>query len=119
MCYDVIPRPGLRQNFVTTKSKLIDISNRYMEDKGANAPGSVSLTSGLSKPFRRLERYPSILRELERHIMASLFFFLICNTNMKHSGGMLSEINVYLTSSRILICIDFALLALGLPREDV
>ena len=42
-----------------------------MEEKGANAPGSVYLTSGLSKPFRRLERYPSILRELERHIMVS------------------------------------------------
>jgi len=53
-------------------SKL-NFVNRYMEEKGANAPGSVSLTSGLSKPFRRLERYPNILRELERHIMASNF----------------------------------------------
>ena len=45
--------------------------HRLMEEKGAPPPGSVTLTSGLSKPFKRFEQYPNILRELERHIMVS------------------------------------------------
>jgi len=40
-----------------------------MESKGATSPGFVFLTSNLSKPFKRLEQYPTIARELERHIM--------------------------------------------------
>nr|CAB3222862.1 rho guanine nucleotide exchange factor 7 [Phallusia mammillata] len=45
-----------------------DSLSKYMEGKGATSPASVFLTSNLSKPFKRLEQYPNILRELERHI---------------------------------------------------
>ncbi|XP_039649509.1 rho guanine nucleotide exchange factor 7b isoform X2 [Perca fluviatilis] len=40
----------------------------YMESKGASAPGILSLTTSLSKPFTRLERYPTLLKELDRHM---------------------------------------------------
>lgn len=39
-----------------------------MEAQGAACPGLLVLTTGLSKPFRRLEKYSGILQELERHI---------------------------------------------------
>lgn len=38
-----------------------------MELKGANSPGILVLTTGLSKPFMRLDKYPTLLKELERH----------------------------------------------------
>ncbi|XP_045913389.1 rho guanine nucleotide exchange factor 7b isoform X2 [Micropterus dolomieu] len=41
---------------------------QYMESKGASAPGILTLTTSLSKPFTRLERYPTLLKELDRHI---------------------------------------------------
>uniref|UniRef100_A0A6I8NLJ7 Rho guanine nucleotide exchange factor 7 n=1 Tax=Ornithorhynchus anatinus TaxID=9258 RepID=A0A6I8NLJ7_ORNAN len=40
----------------------------FMEGKGANSPGILVLTSGLSKPFMRLDKYPTLLKELERHM---------------------------------------------------
>ncbi|XP_061571426.1 rho guanine nucleotide exchange factor 7b isoform X2 [Cololabis saira] len=40
----------------------------YMESKGASSPGILTLTTSLSKPFTRLERYPALLKELERHM---------------------------------------------------
>ncbi|XP_012675125.2 rho guanine nucleotide exchange factor 7b isoform X2 [Clupea harengus] len=40
----------------------------FMESKGANSPGILTLTTGLSKPFMRLDRYPTLLKELERHV---------------------------------------------------
>uniref|UniRef100_A0A1A8KN18 Osteoclast-stimulating factor 1 n=1 Tax=Nothobranchius kuhntae TaxID=321403 RepID=A0A1A8KN18_NOTKU len=40
----------------------------YMESKGASSPGCLTLTVSLSKPFTRLERYPALLKELERHM---------------------------------------------------
>ncbi|XP_022246113.1 rho guanine nucleotide exchange factor 7-like isoform X2 [Limulus polyphemus] len=40
---------------------------RFMEEHGAPAPGILLLTSGLSQPFRRLEKYPGLLQELQRH----------------------------------------------------
>ncbi|KAM3850771.1 rho guanine nucleotide exchange factor 7-like [Diretmus argenteus] len=40
----------------------------YMESKGASSPGILTLTTGLSKPFTRLERYPTLLKELDRHM---------------------------------------------------
>uniref|UniRef100_A0A8C5PA43 Rho guanine nucleotide exchange factor 7 n=1 Tax=Leptobrachium leishanense TaxID=445787 RepID=A0A8C5PA43_9ANUR len=40
----------------------------FMEMKGANAPGILVLTTGLSKPFMRLDKYPTLLKELERHM---------------------------------------------------
>nr|CAH7754490.1 unnamed protein product [Callosobruchus chinensis] len=39
-----------------------------MELRGAACPGILVLTTMLSKPFRRVDRYPGILRELERHM---------------------------------------------------
>ncbi|XP_024864817.2 rho guanine nucleotide exchange factor 7b isoform X2 [Kryptolebias marmoratus] len=40
----------------------------FMESKGASCPGILTLTTSLSKPFTRLERYPALLKELERHM---------------------------------------------------
>uniref|UniRef100_A0A8C9RPM7 Rho guanine nucleotide exchange factor 7 n=1 Tax=Scleropages formosus TaxID=113540 RepID=A0A8C9RPM7_SCLFO len=40
----------------------------FMEGKGASNPGILTLTMGLSKPFTRLEKYPTLLKELERHM---------------------------------------------------
>lgn len=40
----------------------------FMEVKGANSPGILVLTTGLSKPFMRLDKYPTLLKELERHM---------------------------------------------------
>uniref|UniRef100_H2Z1B9 DH domain-containing protein n=1 Tax=Ciona savignyi TaxID=51511 RepID=H2Z1B9_CIOSA len=42
---------------------------RYMESKNPSGPGVLYITGGLSKPFKRLEQYPNILRELHRHII--------------------------------------------------
>lgn len=39
-----------------------------MEKQGAAKPGLLVLTTGLSKPFRRLDKYAAILQELERHM---------------------------------------------------
>ncbi|XP_052461839.1 rho guanine nucleotide exchange factor 7-like isoform X3 [Carassius gibelio] len=40
----------------------------FMEGRGASTPGILTLTSGLSKPFMRLDKYPTLLKELERHM---------------------------------------------------
>uniref|UniRef100_A0A4W6ETJ4 Osteoclast-stimulating factor 1 n=1 Tax=Lates calcarifer TaxID=8187 RepID=A0A4W6ETJ4_LATCA len=40
----------------------------YMESKGASTRGIMTLTTNLSKPFTRLERYPTLLKELDRHM---------------------------------------------------
>ncbi|KAG9348663.1 hypothetical protein JZ751_028980 [Albula glossodonta] len=42
----------------------------FMESKGASSPGILMLTTGLSKPFLRLDKYPTLLKELERHMEA-------------------------------------------------
>ncbi|KAJ4441738.1 hypothetical protein ANN_11596 [Periplaneta americana] len=42
--------------------------NEFMESQGAASPGLLVLTTGLSKPFRRLEKYAGMLQELERHV---------------------------------------------------
>ncbi|PNI38224.1 ARHGEF7 isoform 4 [Pan troglodytes] len=42
----------------------------FMETKGASSPGILVLTTGLSKPFMRLDKYPTLLKELERHMEA-------------------------------------------------
>ena len=46
--------------------------SKFMEKLGATAPGSMTLTTNLSKPFTRLDKYPSLLKELERHIEVGL-----------------------------------------------
>ncbi|XP_038835718.1 rho guanine nucleotide exchange factor 7-like isoform X1 [Salvelinus namaycush] len=40
----------------------------FMEGMGASSPGILTLTTGLSKPFMRLDKYPALLKELERHM---------------------------------------------------
>ncbi|XP_025080304.1 rho guanine nucleotide exchange factor 7-like isoform X4 [Pomacea canaliculata] len=44
---------------------------QFMENLGCPPPGTNHLTTYLSKPFTRLDRYPSLLKELERHIEES------------------------------------------------
>ena len=39
----------------------------FMENQGAPKPGLMTLTTGLSKPFRQLEKYASVSLELEQH----------------------------------------------------
>jgi Rho guanine nucleotide exchange factor 7 len=42
--------------------------NAFMENQGAAKPGILVLTTGLSKCFRRLDKYPGILQELLRQL---------------------------------------------------
>lgn len=56
---------------VTILEKFRDKLGSHMESHGAPAPGIMVLTTGLSKPFRRLEKYASLLQELERHMEES------------------------------------------------
>uniref|UniRef100_A0A8C1TJ02 Rho guanine nucleotide exchange factor (GEF) 7a n=1 Tax=Cyprinus carpio TaxID=7962 RepID=A0A8C1TJ02_CYPCA len=58
-------------NHPSTVSILTDHSEElgeFMEGRGASIPGILTLTSGLSKPFMRLDKYPTLLKELERHM---------------------------------------------------
>lgn len=48
-----------------------DELNKFMEQDGA-PPGAMILTTNLYKPFTRLDKYPSLLKELERHIEVSM-----------------------------------------------
>ncbi|XP_030001410.1 rho guanine nucleotide exchange factor 6 isoform X2 [Sphaeramia orbicularis] len=50
---------------LTDHSEELD---KFMESQGANAPGILTLTTSLSKPFMRLDKYPTLLQELERHV---------------------------------------------------
>ncbi|XP_005167620.1 rho guanine nucleotide exchange factor 7a isoform X4 [Danio rerio] len=52
-------------NVLTVHSEEL---GEFMEARGASVPGILTLTSGLSKPFMRLDRYPTLLKELERHM---------------------------------------------------
>ncbi|CAO2621946.1 Rho guanine nucleotide exchange factor 6 [Lemmus lemmus] len=45
-----------------------DELERFMENQGAASPGVLILTTSLSKPFMRLEKYVTLLQELERHM---------------------------------------------------
>uniref|UniRef100_A0A1Y1N2C5 Rho guanine nucleotide exchange factor 7 n=2 Tax=Photinus pyralis TaxID=7054 RepID=A0A1Y1N2C5_PHOPY len=51
--------------------KYRDELTTYMESCGATTPGVLVLTIGLSKPFRRLDKYSGMLQELERHLEES------------------------------------------------
>ncbi|XP_067007104.2 rho guanine nucleotide exchange factor 7 isoform X2 [Anabrus simplex] len=53
---------------VCVLDKYKDELNTFMESQGAASPGLLVLTTGLSKPFRRLEKYAGMLQELERHV---------------------------------------------------
>ncbi|XP_061454084.1 rho guanine nucleotide exchange factor 6 isoform X2 [Rhineura floridana] len=45
-----------------------DELEKFMEIQGAACPGILTLTTSLSKPFTRLDKYVSLLQELERHM---------------------------------------------------
>uniref|UniRef100_A0A8C5CMT0 Rho guanine nucleotide exchange factor 7 n=2 Tax=Gadus morhua TaxID=8049 RepID=A0A8C5CMT0_GADMO len=55
-------------NVLTQHSEAL---GEFMEGRGAVSPGILTLTTGLSKPFMRLDRYPNLLKELERHMEES------------------------------------------------
>jgi len=40
----------------------------FMEELGASKPGLMILTTGLSRPFRHLERYAGLMQEVEQHL---------------------------------------------------
>ncbi|XP_041806074.1 rho guanine nucleotide exchange factor 7a isoform X1 [Chelmon rostratus] len=48
-----------------------EVLGEFMEGRGAVSPGILTLTTGLSKPFMRLDKYPTLLKELERHMEES------------------------------------------------
>ncbi|KAF7709378.1 rho guanine nucleotide exchange factor 7a isoform X3 [Silurus meridionalis] len=52
-------------NILTDHSEVL---GDFMESRGASSPGILTLTTGLSKPFMRLDKYPTLLKELERHM---------------------------------------------------
>ncbi|NXP02175.1 ARHG6 factor, partial [Thinocorus orbignyianus] len=45
-----------------------DELEKFMESQGASNPGILILTTSLSKPFLRLDKYVTLLQELERHM---------------------------------------------------
>lgn len=45
-----------------------EVLGEFMEGRGAVTPGILTLTTGLSKQFMRLDKYPTLLKELERHM---------------------------------------------------
>jgi len=53
---------------VSILEKYRDALDIYMENQGAPTPGLMTLTTGLSKPFRQLEKYASVSLELEQHM---------------------------------------------------
>uniref|UniRef100_A0A7N9AWG8 Rho guanine nucleotide exchange factor 7 n=1 Tax=Mastacembelus armatus TaxID=205130 RepID=A0A7N9AWG8_9TELE len=55
-------------NVLTQHSEVL---GEFMEGRGAVNPGILTLTTGLSKPFMRLDKYPTLLKELERHMEES------------------------------------------------
>ncbi|XP_044236552.1 rho guanine nucleotide exchange factor 7 isoform X5 [Ursus arctos] len=52
-------------NVLTEHSEQL---GEFMETRGASSPGILVLTTGLSRPFMRLDKYPTLLKELERHM---------------------------------------------------
>ncbi|CAH1108583.1 unnamed protein product [Psylliodes chrysocephalus] len=59
---------SLHPKAVCILDKYRDELTKYMESKGASSPGVLVLTTMLSKPFRRLDKYSGMLQELERHV---------------------------------------------------
>ncbi|RXG71946.1 Rho guanine nucleotide exchange factor 7 [Armadillidium vulgare] len=51
--------------------KFKDELNSFMECHGATRPGVLVLTTALSQPFRRLDKYPGVLQEFQRHMEES------------------------------------------------
>ncbi|XP_047226382.1 rho guanine nucleotide exchange factor 7a isoform X2 [Girardinichthys multiradiatus] len=53
---------------VNVLSQHSEILGEFMEGHGSGTAGILTLTTGLSKPFMRLDKYPTLLKELERHM---------------------------------------------------
>ncbi|KAF4525620.1 hypothetical protein B566_EDAN001219 [Ephemera danica] len=53
---------------VATLETRREVLGSYMESRGAHPPGLLVLTAGLSKPFRRLDKYQGLLQEVLRHL---------------------------------------------------
>jgi len=49
---------------------------------GASSPGVMTLTTYLSRPFQQIERYSSLLKELERH--SEVHLIVICVAIIHH-----------------------------------
>uniref|UniRef100_T1J452 Rho guanine nucleotide exchange factor 7 n=1 Tax=Strigamia maritima TaxID=126957 RepID=T1J452_STRMM len=62
---------GNHPKAVTVLEKFRDELSTFMESQGAQSPGVMVLTTGLSKAFRRLEKYSGLLQEIERHMEES------------------------------------------------
>ncbi|CAI9180713.1 unnamed protein product [Rangifer tarandus platyrhynchus] len=65
------PVPGILCQPPSTVSVLTEHSEElreFMEMKGASSPGILMLTTDLSKPFMCLDKYPALLKELERNM---------------------------------------------------
>uniref|UniRef100_A0A0B7BCF0 DH domain-containing protein n=2 Tax=Arion vulgaris TaxID=1028688 RepID=A0A0B7BCF0_9EUPU len=56
---------------VSVLQKKREELGKFVENLGAPTPGAQTLTTILSKPFTRLDKYPSLLKELERHVEES------------------------------------------------
>lgn len=59
---------SLHPRAVVILDKYKDELTKFMESRGAASPGILVLTTMLSKPFRRLDKYSGVLQELERHV---------------------------------------------------
>ncbi|KAI5704729.1 hypothetical protein M8J75_008204 [Diaphorina citri] len=55
-------------SYAHSHPRAADELTKVMEASGASSPGLLVLTTGLSKPLRRLDKYTGLLQELERHV---------------------------------------------------
>lgn len=89
--------------------------NKLMEANGAASPGALVLVAGLSKPFRRLDKYDGILQELKRYMEESHV----------DRGDVSRSISVYKNIAVSIKCVLFSFttwsiannFTLGLPRR--
>lgn len=64
-----------------------------MESQGMACSGILTLTTSLSKPFTRLDKYIALLQELERHMEVSFYGRLViplgwfCHYSMTDSSS--------------------------------
>lgn len=63
---------SIHETYCSGHPRAAFVINKHEEELLKLLSGSVlTLTSGLSKPFRRIEKYPNHLQELERHLEES------------------------------------------------
>ena len=60
--------PSALRPLLVVVSFYSDELEKFMESQGAANPGILILTTSLSKPFLRLDKYVTLLQELERHM---------------------------------------------------